>query len=122
MFEGMLGRVLNGAVWGLGAGLVLNVLRGGASGATESTGGPRRPAVRPLTKALMKAYVAVEERVRKTAAEARENVEDLYAEVKTEREADAADVSERRGPVAIPVEQGAASKSSSRSRRRRASA
>jgi hypothetical protein len=118
----MLGRVLNGAVWGLGAGLALNVLRGGTSGATESSGGPSRPAVRPLTKALMKAYVAVEERVRETAAEARENVEDLYAEVKAEREADVTDVRERRGPVAIPVEQGAASKSSSRPRRRRASA
>ena len=74
MFEGLLGRLVGGALWGLGAGVALNLARGG---------GPE--ALRPAAKSLMKAYVAISERVQETTAEARESLEDLFAEAQAER-------------------------------------
>jgi hypothetical protein len=57
-------------------------MRGGTAGGAAAAGA----GVRPLAKSLMRAYAAVEERVRETAAEARESLEDLYAEVRAERD------------------------------------
>ena len=75
MFEGLLGRLVGGALWGIGAGVALNLARGG---------GPA--GIRPAAKTLMNAYVAISERVQETAAEARETLEDLYAEARAERD------------------------------------
>jgi hypothetical protein len=79
MLEGVFGRLLGGALWGLGAGVVLAVTRG------------NKAELRPLAKGLMKAYLTVSERARETLAEARENLEDVYAEAKAERDAEAAE-------------------------------
>lgn len=72
MFEGLIGRLVSGAVWGAGAGLVLSVARGGTG-------------LRPVTRALMQAYVVTSEKVREATAEARESLEDIYHEAQTER-------------------------------------
>lgn len=74
MLEGMLGRLVNGALWGLGAGLALSV--------TRSEGG-----LRPVTKALLKAYIVAADRIQEVVAEARESLDDLYAEARAEQEA-----------------------------------
>ncbi len=74
MFENMLGRLLNGAVWGLGAGLIVTLTREGGAG------------LRPVVKNLMKAYVVASDRVQELTAEAREGLDDLYAEVKAEQQ------------------------------------
>ncbi len=74
MFENALGRLINGAIWGIGAGLVLTVVRSG------------EPGLRPMLKSAMKAYIAASDRVQEMTAEARESLEDLYVEVKSERQ------------------------------------
>jgi len=74
MFEAVVGRLINGALWGLGAGVALAVVRGGGAGA------------RPVAKSLMKAYVAVADRFQETVAEARETIDDVRSEVQAERE------------------------------------
>lgn len=76
MFEGMLGRLVGGALWGLGAGVALNLMRGGGA-----------PGIRPAAKSLMGAYVAISERLQEATAEARETLDDLYAEARAERDA-----------------------------------
>ena len=76
MFGEILGRLLGGAAWGLGAGLVLTLTRDNGSN------------LRPVARALMQTYVAAADLVQHTAAEARERIEDLYAEVKTEDKKD----------------------------------
>jgi molybdenum-dependent DNA-binding transcriptional regulator ModE len=68
-----MGRLISGALWGVGAGLVLTVTRGGGQG------------LRSVAKGLMKGYIAVADRVQEASAEARENFEDLAAEVRSER-------------------------------------
>lgn len=73
MLENVLGKLINGAAWGLGAAVVMAVAR---------TGGGN---VRPVGKLLMKGYVAVADRVGEMTAEARENIEDLYHEATVER-------------------------------------
>ena len=73
MFEDAFGRLINGALWGLGAGLVVTVTRGGGEG------------LRSLTKSVLKGYVVVADRVQETTAELREGLEDLAAEVRAER-------------------------------------
>ena len=73
MFEDAVGRLVNGALWGIGAGLVVTVTRGGGEG------------VRGLTKGLVKGYLAVADRVQETTAELREGLDDLAAEVRAER-------------------------------------
>jgi hypothetical protein len=80
MFEDAIGRLVGGALWGLGAGVLITITRGGGEG------------LRDLTKGAMKAYLNVADRVQEATAEARENFEDLAAEVRTER-ADVADQS-----------------------------
>lgn len=76
MFEQAFGRLVSGALWGLGAGLVLAVMRNGGTG------------VKPLARGAMKAYLSASEKVQELSSEARESLEDLYAEVKTEQEED----------------------------------
>lgn len=93
MFEGLLGRLVGGALWGLGAGVALNLARAGGPGG-----------IRPAAKSLMKAYVAISERVQETTAEARESLEDLLAEAQAER-----DVARPTGRGASPGPEGAAS-------------
>jgi Protein of unknown function (DUF5132) len=76
--EGILGPLAGGALWGLGAGVVLGAWRGTGTG------------LRPVAKSAIKAYLAAAERVRETAAEAREGLDDLYAEARAERRRPAA--------------------------------
>ena len=72
MFEDLLGRLVSGALWGAGAGVVMSAMRGGTG-------------LRPVTRAFMQAYVVASDKVREVTSEARESVEDLYAEAKAER-------------------------------------
>jgi hypothetical protein len=72
MFEDAIGRLVSGALWGLGAGVVITFTRGGGEG------------VRSMAKGLMKGYIAVADRLQETTAELREGVEDLAAEVRAE--------------------------------------
>jgi hypothetical protein len=72
MFEDTFGRLINGALWGLGAGIVLTFSRGGGEG------------LRSVAKGFMKGYIAVADRVQETTAELREGIEDLAAEVRAE--------------------------------------
>ena len=72
MLEDALGRLIGGAVWGLGAGLALTLARNGA------------PGLRAVAKGVVKASVGTADRVREMAAEARENTSDLVAEVRAE--------------------------------------
>jgi hypothetical protein len=72
MFEDAIGRLVSGALWGLGAGVVITFTRGGGEG------------VRSVAKGLMKGYIAVADRIQETTAELREGVEDLAAEVRAE--------------------------------------
>jgi len=74
MLEDSFGRLINGALWGLGAGVVLTVTRGGGEG------------MRSVAKGLMKGYIAVADRVQEATAELREGFEDLAAEVRAENE------------------------------------
>jgi hypothetical protein len=82
MLEEGLGRLINGALWGLGAGLVLSVTRGnGGEG------------VRGVTKTAMRGYLMLADRVQETTAVLRENFDDLAAEVRAERASEAEDSS-----------------------------
>jgi hypothetical protein len=73
MFEEALGRLVSGAVWGLGAGLAVTVVRGGPGG-------------RGVAKRLINGYMTVTDRLREMTAEARESLEDLTAEARAERD------------------------------------
>jgi len=68
---------------GLGAGLALSLVRGRDA---ERRRTPASAAARPLAKTVMKGYVAAADRVKGWTAEARENLEDIYAEVQAEPE------------------------------------
>ena len=72
MFEDALGRLVSGARWGVGAGLVIAVTRGGGEG------------LRSIAKGAIKGYIAATDRVQAATAEARENLDDLAAEVRAE--------------------------------------
>ncbi len=78
MFEGVIGRLLSGALWGLGAGVVLALTRENGEG------------LRPLTKSAVKAYLSASDRVRELTSEARESIEDIYAEARAEAHDDEA--------------------------------
>ncbi len=78
MFEDVAGRLISGALWGLGAGIVLKVMQRGER---------RQPGLRPVAKTLVKGYVVASDRVRGLAAEAREGLGDLYAEAQAEHQA-----------------------------------
>ena len=73
MFEDAFGRLINGALWGFGAGLVVTFTRGGGEG------------LRSMTKSVLKGYMAVADRMQETTAELREGLDDLAAEVRAER-------------------------------------
>jgi hypothetical protein len=76
MFEDAIGRLISGALWGAGATAILSL-----------TGARRKgEGLRPLAKSLMKGYLAVADRVVEASAEARESLNDLYAEARAERE------------------------------------
>lgn len=59
MLEDAFGSLAGGALWGLGAGIVLTVARGSA------------PTLRRVTKGLMTTYVALADSVQEAANEAR---------------------------------------------------
>jgi hypothetical protein len=85
MFEHVLVHLVSGVAWGTGAGLALGLTRGGAA------------ELRPVAKALLKGAVVLVDRVQEVTAEARETVEDLYAEVRAEQQAQvAADTVDRK--------------------------
>jgi hypothetical protein len=91
MFEDVTGRLISGALWGLGAGIVLSVMRG------EDRS---RRGLRPVARTLVKGYVVASDRVRELTAEARESLGDLYAEAKAEQHSPNghAPAKETRGP------------------------
>ena len=100
MFEDIPGRLLSGAIWGLGAGLVLNVLN--KRNAPTNSGGQAQQSARPIAKTLMKAYVTAEQKVRDATAEARESLSDIYAEVQAERRE--SEGAQRARPVNIDID------------------
>ena len=69
------GRLLTGALWGVLAGLAVTLSGEGTAG------------LRSVARGIIKVYLAVSEDVRWKVAEARENVDDLRAEVRSERAA-----------------------------------
>lgn len=73
MFEGAFGRLINGGLWGLGAGLIVTLTRDGGDG------------LRSITKSVLKGYIAVADRVQEVTAELSEGLDDLAAEVRAER-------------------------------------
>ncbi len=73
MLGHMIGRVVNGALWGLGAAAVLAVARGDSL------------ASRPTAKRVMMACIAAADKVQETTATTRETLEDLYAEIRAEQ-------------------------------------
>lgn len=104
MFEEIPGKLISGAIWGLGAGLVLNVVNKRSAPANPTDGQTQQgPAARPVAKALMRAYVVAERKVRDATAEARENLSDIYAEVQAERRE--VDQGQRSRPVNIDIDQ-----------------
>ena len=72
--DDILDGVLGGTSWGVGA---------IAIAAVAAVGAPR---AKPLAKQAIKGYLAATERVREMAAEATEQIQDLYAEAKYEYE------------------------------------
>jgi hypothetical protein len=83
MFETLIGRFVGGALWGLGAGVVLTVVKGGV------------PGIRPAAKTAVTAYLVVAEKLQEATAEARESFEDLYAEAHHEHRQAAANNGQR---------------------------
>jgi len=78
------GRLITGTLWGLGAGLVMTFSKEGEVG------------LRKAAKAAMRGYVGAAEKI----GEARESIDDLIAESRTEARPQAT----RPAPRAIPVE------------------
>ena len=85
LFEESLPGVVVGAV----ATAILMPLIGGrtAAAAGAAAGTASRGRGRPLLKAAVKGYVTVADRIKEATAEAREQLGDLAAEVRAEREA-----------------------------------
>jgi hypothetical protein len=77
VLEDVTGRLVTGALWGLGAGLLMTVTRDGGGG------------LRSVAKGVFKGYLTVADRVQDVTAEMRENIGDLAAEVRAERAAEA---------------------------------
>jgi hypothetical protein len=75
--ESFIETVGSGAIWGLGFGLALGVVRSGGAG------------LRPLVKGAMKGAVVAGEWVRDATEESRETLQDLYHEAKAERQSGA---------------------------------
>ena len=87
MLEQVFGRLVSGALWGVGAGVVLTLLNGRAEG------------IRPVAKSAVKAYLTVSERVQELTAEARESLEDMYAEARAEKVNGVAETTESSAPA-----------------------
>jgi hypothetical protein len=75
MLEELPGRIVNGVLWGLAVSMVMRVTRG-QTGTTT---------LRPVMKTVMKGAIIATEKVREIAEEARETIEDLYAETRAEQ-------------------------------------
>src|SRR5947209_5879601 len=99
VFESIFGRLVGGAIWGLGAGVALLVFRGGSDG------------LRPAARSAIKTYLAASNRVRELTAETMENFEDLYAEARSERAHDGEEAEPRRA-AAKPTARRAKARSS----------
>ena len=82
-------RLLNGVLWGVGVGLAIRIARaaGGGGEHDEHSGEHSGNAVRPVAKNAMKGAIAVSDRMRSVLSEARESIEDLYAEAAAESHA-----------------------------------
>jgi glycine cleavage system pyridoxal-binding protein P len=78
MLEDAFGRLVAGALWGAGATVVLSLSRGGNDG------------LRPIAKTIVKGAMVAADRLGEMTAEARESLNDLYAEARAEREQEAA--------------------------------
>ena len=55
MFENAFGRLVSGALWGLGAGVVITLTKDGA------------PGLRSMTRRVIKGYLALSDRVQEAA-------------------------------------------------------
>ena len=84
--------VLGGTSWGVGAIAIAAVAVVGA------------PRAKPLAKQAIKGYLAATERVREMAAEATEQIQDLYAEAKYEYESQLDGESTENGAAAAAAE------------------
>lgn len=80
MFEDIPGRLIGGALWGLGAGIVLRLINGNNQESQTAN------VVKPLTRTLVKGYVLAADGLSRLTAEARETLTDLYAEAQAERQ------------------------------------
>ena len=78
MLEDAMGRLISGALWGLGAGLVLTVTRGGGEG------------LRSVAKGTVRGALGVGDWLRNVTAEGRETLQDVYAEARAEVDAERA--------------------------------
>ena len=76
MLEEIVGRLVSGALWGAGATAIFSLTRRGGEN------------LRPVAKTLMKGYLVAADRLGEMTAEARESLNDLYAEAQAERERD----------------------------------
>jgi hypothetical protein len=87
-------RAVSGVVWGLAVSLVLRVTQGkdGVS------------ALRPIAKTAIKGAVIAGEKLREVAEEARETLEDIYAETRVQREGEEAALALSSEEEAIAVE------------------
>jgi hypothetical protein len=74
MLEELPRRLINGAVWGFALTLVLKV--------TQSKDGVST--LRPFAKSVLKGAVIASEKAKEVAAEARETMGDIYAELQAE--------------------------------------
>jgi hypothetical protein len=71
--EEFVDAVTGGAIWGVGFGVALGLVRAASQG------------FRPSVKEVMKGAISVGDWVNETVAEGRESVEDLYHEAQAER-------------------------------------
>jgi hypothetical protein len=86
MLDEIAGRVVSGALFGIGAGLVMRVVQGNPKRDENNADqqAQRESMLRPIAKNAMKGIIVVSESVRGVLSEAREGVEDLYAEAQSE--------------------------------------
>jgi hypothetical protein len=95
MLEELPRRMVSGVVWGLALSLVLKV--------TQAQDG--RSALRPLAKTAMRGVVLATEKLRAVAEEAKETIDDIYAETQAEqRSTEAREYGAAYEDEAIPLE------------------
>jgi Protein of unknown function (DUF5132) len=73
--EEVVDALTGGAIWGIGFGVALGVVRAAGAG------------VRPVTKAAVRTTIGFTDWMRQATAEARESLDDIYHEARAEREA-----------------------------------